>query len=207
MKTFNLLTILLIVILFSCSSQVKTNGENLNFGIFEMIKIKDIPVHVIDSIEAKNVRLGKDKESAVIGYISESDTSVLQVDFSKEKIKLVKMIHTTDTDSGYYVIAAIKLNAVINISDIKKTKATGNNVKIIFNANGVGKWAKITKKNVGNTIAIVIDNQILSMPGIFSEIKEGMAYISGLENKSIAKEISKSLNASVAEQISVNNSK
>ena len=199
MKTINIYTIILLVILFSCSSQVMTNGENLNFGIFEMIKTKDIPVHVIESIGEKNLQLGNDRNSAIIGYISVSDTSVLQLDFSKENIKLVKTFYTTDSDKEYYAIAAIKPNAVINISDIKKTKVIGNNVKIIFNPNGAGKWAEITKNNAGNTVAFVIDNQILSMPRLFGEIKEGMAYISGLENKFIAKEISKSLNASISE--------
>ncbi|MEN8905401.1 MAG: hypothetical protein ABF289_05530 [Clostridiales bacterium] len=164
-----------------------------------MLKSKDIPVHVIESIEAKNVQMGNDKDSAVIGYISESDTSVLQFDFTKENIKLVKTFYTTDSDNEHYAIVAIKPNAVINISDIKKTKATGNNVQIIFNSNGAEKWAKITKNNAGNTVAIVINNQIFSMPRILGEIKEGIAYISGLENKSIAKEISKSLNASITE--------
>ncbi len=199
MKTFNLLSIILLVFLFSCSSQVMTNSENLNFGIFEMLKIKDIPVHVIEAIEAKNVRLENDKNSALIGCISESDTAVLQLDFSKENIKLVKAFYNTDSDKEYYAILALKTNAAINISDIKKTKAIGNNVEIIFNPNGTEKWARITKNNAGNTVAFVIDDQIISMPRIFAEIKEGMAYISDLENKSIAKEISKSLNASVSE--------
>ncbi len=197
MKTLNILTIILLVILFSGCSQVITNGENLNFGIFEMIKTKDVPVHVIESIESKNVRLKNDNQSAIIGYVSESDTSVLKLDFSKENIKLVKTFYTTDSNKEYYAIAAIKPNAVINISDIKKTKPTGNNVEIIFNPTGARKWAEITKNNAGNTVAFVIDNQIYSMPGIRSEIKEGIAYMSGLENKSIAKEISKSLNASI----------
>jgi len=199
MKTLNILTIILLVILFSCSSQVITNGENVNFGIYEMLKTKEIPVHVIDSIKAKNVRLENDKQSVVIGYISESDTSVLQLDFSEENIKLVKTFYRTYSDKEYYAIAAVKPNAVINNSDIKKAKANGNNVVISFNLSGAKKWAKMTKNNVGNTVAFVIDNQIYSMPRVSGEIKGGMAWISGLENKSIAKEISESLNASITE--------
>lgn len=199
MKTINILTIILLALLFSCSPQVMNNGENLNFGIFEVHKAKDIPAHVIESIEANNVQLGIDGNSAVIGYISEPDTSVLLLDFSKENIKLVKTFYTTDSDNENYALIAIKPNAVINISDIKKTKATGSNIEITFTLNGAVKWATITKNNAGNEVAFVIDNQIYSMPRLYGEIKEGIAYISGLENKSVAKEISKSLNASIAD--------
>jgi preprotein translocase subunit SecD len=199
MKTFNLFIIILLAVLFSCNSHVKVNNDNLNFGIFEVYKAKDIPVRVMESIEANNVQLGNDENSVVIGYFSESDTSVLQLEFSKENIKLVKTFYTTDSDNENYALIAIKPNAVINISDIKKTKVTGNNVKIIFNPNGARKWATITKKNAGNEVAFVIDNQIYSIPRIYGEIKEGIAYISDLENKSVAKEISESLNAGITD--------
>lgn len=199
MKTINILTIILLTLLFSCSPQVMNKGENLNFGIFEMYKAKDIPAHVIESIKANNVQLDRDGNSAVIGYISKPDTSVLYLDFSKKNIKLVKTFYSTDSDNENYALVAIKPNAVINISDIKKTKATGNNIEITFTPNGAVKWATITKNNAGNEVAFVIDNQIHSMPRIYGEIKEGIAYISGLENKSVAEEISKSLNAGIAD--------
>lgn len=199
MKTYNLLSIILLAIFFSCSSQVINNGENLNFGIFEMIQTKDIPAHVIESIKANNVQLGNDGNSAVIGYFSESDTSVLLLDFSKENIKLVKTSYTIDSDNENNALIAIKPNAVINISDIKKTKASGNHVEITFKLNGARKWANMTKNNVGNTVAFVINNQIYSMPRISGEIAEAVAWMSGLESKSMAKEISKSLNAGITE--------
>jgi hypothetical protein len=41
------------------------------------------------------------------------------------------------------------------------------------------------------------DNQIYSMPMINGEIKQGIAMISGLNNESIAKNISESLNLSI----------
>lgn len=199
MKTLNILTIILLVILFSCSSQVMPNGDNANFGIFEMLKTKEIPVHVIESIEAKNVRLENDKQSSVIGYISKSDTAVLQLDFSKENIKLVKTFYTVDSAKEYYAIAAIKPKAVMNIYDVKKTYENGNNVDIHFNKSGAKKWAKMTKNNVSNTVAFVIDNQIYSMPRVRGQIKIGMAWISGLENESISKEVSELLNAMILE--------
>jgi len=199
MKTFNLITIIILALLFSCNSQVKTNCNKMNFGIFEMVKPNEIPDHIMDSIKAKNVKLEDDKQSPVIGYVLMSDSSVLKLDFSKENIKLVKTYYTVDSPKKYYAIVAIKSEAGMNINDIKKTWASGNMVNINFNSKGTQKWAEMTKNNDGNNVAFVIDNQIYSMPKLFGEIKEGMALISNLENESIAEEISESLNASITE--------
>ncbi|NOQ27027.1 MAG: hypothetical protein GQ564_16825 [Bacteroidales bacterium] len=208
MKTLNLVTIIFLFIFFSCSSQVSTNAEKVNFGIYETVKTNEIPDHILDSIKAKNIRLKNNPQSAIIGYILKSDLSVLQLDFSTENIKLVKTFYTGDTskvsnainpDSEYYAIAAVRLSPAMNNSDIKKTKANGNYVEINFNLKGARKWADMTKNNVGNIVAIVIDNQIYSMPRVNSEIRRGIAGISGFENEFIAKEISESLNASKTE--------
>lgn len=85
----------------------------------------------------------------------------------------------------------------MNNADIRKTFANGKNVDIEFNLKGARKWADMTKNNVGNTIAFVIDNQIYAIPKVNAEIKRGIAMIYGLESESIAKEISESLNASI----------
>ena len=208
MKTLNLLTVIFLFIFFSCSSQVSTNAEKVNFGVFETVKTNEIPDHILDSIKAKNVRLKNNPQSAIIGYFLKSDTSVLQLDFSKENIKLVKTFNTVDTskvsisidsDSEYYALTAINLSPVMNNSDIKKTKANGNNVDIHFNLKGARKWADMTKNNVGNGVAFVIDNQNYAMPRVNSEIRRGIAGIYGLENELIAEEISESLNASRTE--------
>jgi preprotein translocase subunit SecD len=208
MKTLNLFTVVFLLILFSCSSQVSTNAKKVSFGVYEMVQTNEIPDHIIDSIKAKNVQLKNNSQSALIGYILESDLSVLQLDFSKENIKLVKTFNTVDTskvyytidsDSEYYAIAAIKLRPIMNNSDIKKAKANGNNVDIEFNLKGARKWADMTKNNAGNMVAFVIDNQIYAMPKVVSEINRGIAVIYGLENELIAKGISESLNASITE--------
>jgi preprotein translocase subunit SecD len=197
MKTFNLLTIILVAILFSCSTKVKTNGKKVDFGIFEMVKPNEIPSNIMDSIKAKNVHLDNDLQSPVIGYISVSDSSVFHLDLSKENLKLVRAYSPVDEAKEYYAIAAIKTEAGMNINDLKKTWVSDNNVNIKFNEEGTKKWAEMTRSNVGRHLAFVIDNQIYSMPGMLDVIKEGIALISGLENESMAKEISESLNACI----------
>ena len=78
-----------------------------------MVKTNEIPDHVMDSIQARNVQLENNTKTAVIGYILKSDLSVLQLDFSEENIKLVKTFNTVDPDKEYYSIAAVKLSPVM----------------------------------------------------------------------------------------------
>ena len=60
---------------------------------------------------------------------------------------------------------------------------------------GANKWADLTKKNIGKTLAFIIDNQIYTMPVINTEIRNGVALINGLENETFSKNISESLNS------------
>jgi protein-export membrane protein SecD len=52
-------------------------------------------------------------------------------------------------------------------------------VSLNFNAEGRALFAKVTKENVGNIIAILLDGQIKSNPVVREEIKDGKATISG----------------------------
>ncbi len=205
MKTLNLITIVLLFILSSCNTQVKTDVKKVDFGVFEMVTTENLPAHIIDSLKAKNVQLKYNPESGIVGYISSTELSVLELNFSKDNIKLLKTFNTVDTskinyaidpDKEYYAIAAVKLNPIMNNADIRTTKANVHNVEIEFNLKGAKKWADMTKNNVGNTIAFVIDNQIYSIPKVMAEMNRGFAMIYGLENELITKEISESLNAS-----------
>ncbi len=205
MKTLNLITIVLLLIFCSCKTQVKTDVKKVDFGVYEMVTADSLPNYIIDSLQAFNVELQNNPESSIIGYISGADLSVLELNFSRDNIKLLKTYnkvdaskinYVVDSDKEYYIIAALKLNPVMVNADIRTTKTNGNHVDIEFNFKGAKKWADMTKNNVGNTIAFVIDDQIYSMPLVNSEINRGIAMIYGLESESIAEELSQSLNAS-----------
>ena len=48
-----------------------------------------------------------------------------------------------------------------------------------MDAVGTNIWAKMTERNVGKPIAILLDNTIYSAPNIISAIKEGRSQITG----------------------------
>lgn len=93
----------------------------------------------------------------------------------------------------------------------KPTGLTGKNLKrseVVFNPNtgkpevslefddtGTKMFADITTRNVGKTVAIFLDNQLISAPRVNEPIPSGKAVIQGTFTVSEAKKLSISLNA------------
>jgi preprotein translocase subunit SecD len=199
MKTLNLITILFLFVLSSCNSSVKTIDEKVTFGVYEVVNINEIPKSIIDTLKAKNIQFESNTQLSIIGYIQKADSLLLQIDLSGDNLKLVKTFYTLDKDKIYHAIVAVKPNPVIDISDIKKTRSKSNKVDLYFNMKGADKWADLTKKNIGKTLAFIIDNQIYAMPVINAEIRNGIALINGLENETSAQSISELLNSGISE--------
>lgn len=68
-------------------------------------------------------------------------------------------------------------------------------VSIVFNKEGADLFAKMTKENLGKTIAIYLDGQIISTPTVQSEISNGEAVITGNFTFDQAKELVGRLNS------------
>ena len=199
MKTLNLLAIIFLFVLSSCNPGVKTNGKKVTFGVYEVVYVNEIPKSIVETLKAKNIRLESNPQLSIVGYIQKTDSSLLQLDLSRANLKLVKTIYTVDKDNKYNAIVAIKPNPDIDNSDIENTKSNGNKVEIYFNQKGAEKWAELTKKNIGKTLAFIIDNKVYTMPVVNAEIRNGAALINGLENETFAKNISESLNSGISE--------
>jgi hypothetical protein len=84
---------------------------------------------------------------------------------------------------------ALKTNgekaALFNNSDIENVKFNidkslkNNEIDIKFKKSTFQLWADVTKSNIGNTIAIVIDDNVISAPVVRSEIDGGHCTITG----------------------------
>jgi preprotein translocase subunit SecD len=199
MKTVNWIAISILFVFYSCNSGVKTTTQKVTFGIYETLKTNEIPASVIDTLRTMNIELEKDPQQSVIGYILKADSMVIQFDLSKENFSLVKTRYPLDHEGKYYAVVAIKPNPAIDISDVKNTRVKGKNVEIYFNMNGSRKWADLTKKRIGNSIAFIIDGKIYAMPVVNGEIRSGIALINGIEDEMMAKNISESLNSCISE--------
>ena len=197
MKALFLMSVTFLFFLISCDSQTKTNVKKVEFGINVVANLSEIPAAIIDTLKSKGVQIESNQQQPVLGYISKADSMVLQIDLSEQNIKLVKTVYLADKEQKYYGLVGIRPNTVINIASLKNAKTNGTNVEIYFNSKGAKDWAEFTKQNIGKSIAFTIDDQIYSIPVINGEIKHGIAMITGLNNESIAKNISESLNLSI----------
>jgi len=74
-------------------------------------------------------------------------------------------------------------------------KTSKPEVALEFDSEGSKMFADITRRNVGKSVAIFLDNQILSYPRVDSAIEGGKAVIQGNFTTDEAKQLSVSLNA------------
>lgn len=86
-------------------------------------------------------------------------------------------------------------------ADLERAQVTfeGNTgspvISLQFTEEGGKKFAEITKANIGKTLPILLDNQIISAPNVEEEIIGGKAQISGSFTVDEAKELAIQLNA------------
>jgi SecD/SecF fusion protein len=76
--------------------------------------------------------------------------------------------------------AAIKGESIKDARvDMDSTGFSGSYISLTFNAKGAKDFADLTRKNVGNQLAIVLDGEVLSHPNIQEAILDGHAQITG----------------------------
>ncbi len=67
----------------------------------------------------------------------------------------------------------------------------GNNPEVAFSMNAEGSkiWSRLTKENIGKSVAIVLDGYVRSHPTVQNEISGGSSSITGLESIDEAKDL------------------
>jgi SecD/SecF fusion protein len=198
MKTLSLLMLVILCLHLTGNAQNKPSAHKVTFGIHETINVAELPNSFIQILKKTNLKLEKNTQEPIIGYIEKSDASILQTDLSKENFKIIKTFYTVDKEGKYNELIAIKRSSGIDLSDINNTECKGKNVEIHFNMKGARKWAELTKNNIGKMLAFTIDNQIYTLPKIMAEIRTGETLINGLGSESVAKSISETLNSSIS---------
>ena len=108
--------------------------------------------------------------------------------------RTVKFLWSAKPDEHFaadvYVLYAIKIttrdgSALLDggcISDARQDFSSvvgSNEISMTMNSEGANEWKKITGQNVGNCIAIVLDDQVYSAPRVNGEIAGGRSSITG----------------------------
>ena len=134
----------------------------------------------------------------VVGYAQMKDRAAIDEIIAKaaeKKIidgRLIKFLWSAkpiEEGSNVYALYAIKVttrdgSALMDggvITDAKQDFSTvgGNEISMSMNSEGAREWKRITGENIGNCVAIVLDNLVYSAPVVQTEIAGGRSSITG----------------------------
>ncbi len=105
------------------------------------------------------------------------------------KFKTLYILKSTEEMSGENII---KANSSVSQGDIT---SGGNVVHIDFNNKGAKDFARVTARNKGKQLAIVLDNTVYSAPNVNEKISMGSAQITGNFTRDEAKNLAVVLQA------------
>ncbi len=138
-------------------------------------------------------------QGPIVGLAASKDRAEISAMLEKAAEKkvydprTVKFLWSAKADEHFgpdvYVLYAIKIttrdgSALLDggcISDARQDFSTvgGNEISMTMNSEGAREWKRITGENVGNCIAIVLDDQVYSAPRVNGEIAGGRSSITG----------------------------
>jgi SecD/SecF fusion protein len=106
------------------------------------------------------------------------------------QLKLVWGVKAIDAKEEFFQLYALKIttrdgkaalegDVVTNASDEFSQHSQYAEVNMTMNSDGAKKWARLTKENIGKSVAIVLDNHVYSAPTVNGEIPGGRSNITG----------------------------
>lgn len=146
-------------------------------------------------------------EGPVIGYANGTDTgkvnSYLSIDAVASKFPaLVKFVWSAKPAQGTentYALLALKMpnregepqldGRVITDARVDLDQFGKRTVIMSMNQEGSNIWAKMTRANVGKSVAIVLDNKAFSWPRVNTEITGGVSSIEGVDETNEAEDL------------------
>ena len=153
-----------------------------------------------------NPENGQFSDGCVVGYASPKDRAAIDEMLAKARqnnilppaIKFLwgaKPSRTNDLYELYAIQVTTRDGSPLLdggvISDARQcfNNTTGNEIAITMNSEGAREWKRITGTNVGEFIAIVLDDVVFSAPRICGEIEGGRSSITGDFTEEEAKDI------------------
>jgi len=152
------------------------------------------------------------RQDPLIGYVRDVDTAavfnMLHSDIAKnilpQNLKLAWHANTGKNKSSVSQLIALKAvgerGAVLDgkvVVDARQdfNDRSGNEISMTMNQEGTNLWRKITEKNKGRSIAIVLDDMVYSYPTVNDVIPNGRSSITGQFTIEEAKDLANLLKA------------
>ena len=156
---------------------------------------------------------GQAYRGPVVGTVHYTDTAKVMAMLNSQvaksvlprELKLCWTVKAIDQAEAYYQLVALKSQTngrpslegdVITDAraDFGQTSAYAN-VSMTMNAEGARDWQRITRDNIGKSIAIVLDGYVYSFPTVQNEIAGGNSQITGNFTVEEAKDLANTLNS------------
>ena len=140
---------------------------------------------------------------AVVGYVAQQDTGRVNELFKEPAVRDmippgVRFVWTANPVPGSqstFAMLALREQSeltgeVITSASVQFDRQTNEpTVSMSMNGEGARIWGRITKANVGEKVAIMLDGLVYSYPNIEEPILGGQTSISGLESRQEAEDI------------------
>jgi SecD/SecF fusion protein len=192
----------------SLLDELSANAGADSTGIDNLADIrKDFPLFAL--LNPSTDQTGNLFPGPVVGMAHFSDTIQINNYMKMPQIKSIfpqNMIFRwtakpVDEAGNYYRLIALKVTSRDGrapldgdvITDARQDyDQMGSNpeVAMTMNAEGAKTWQRMTKENIGKSIAIVLDGYVRSFPTVQNEIPGGRSSITGLESIEEAKDLS-----------------
>ena len=156
---------------------------------------------------------GQAYRGPVVGTVHYTDTAKVMAMLNSQvaksvlprELKLCWTVKAVDEAESFYQLVALKSQTngrpslegdVITDAraDFGQTSAYAN-VSMTMNAEGARDWQRITRDNIGKSIAIVLDGYVYSFPTVQNEIAGGSSQITGNFTVEEAKDLANTLNS------------
>jgi len=156
---------------------------------------KEHPLFAV--LQVPGIETGQFGRGPVVGYAHYKDTSTINSYFTQRYVKellppnlgLFWTVKAIDERESIYQLIAIKTNrdnrAPLGGEVVTDARADFSemsayaNVSMSMNNEGAKIWARMTKENIGKSIAIVLDGYVYSFPTVNTEITGGQSQITG----------------------------
>jgi SecD/SecF fusion protein len=172
---------------------------------------KDHPL--LSVLQIPGIETGQFSRGPVVGFAHYKDTARINSYFVTRGVKelmpanlgLRWSVKAINERGDIYQLIAIKTNrdnraplsgdAITDArADFSQTSAYAN-VSMSMNSEGAKIWARMTKENIGKSIAIALDGYIYSFPTVNTEITGGQSQITGNFTVEEAKDLANTLNS------------
>jgi len=145
---------------------------------------------------------------AAVGTAHFKDTATINKYLKMDQVKALMPRNLTfkwtakaiDKEEKFFRLVAIKVTgrdgrapldggAIVDARQDYSDMGSKPEVTMSMNGEGAKTWARLTKDNVGKSIAIVLDGYVRSYPNVLGEISGGRSSITGLESVEEAKDL------------------